>query len=147
MQRTAAESLWARCIGELQAMKTILGHGPARRNMQQFCGKITAITWTDLELASLKKEEEEEAEDEQLLQFCTARLCVWLSSATHFGNFTILTGCRNTQRRRLGTYRSLKVICRRVIRNFLKCYMYCMPGHAIHVTLKEIPNNSPTNNF
>ena len=37
MQRTAAESLWARCIGELQAMKTILGHGPARRNMQQFC--------------------------------------------------------------------------------------------------------------
>ena len=64
MQRTAAESLWAICIGELQAMKTILGHGPARRNMQQFCGKITAITWTDFELASLKKEEEVEVEDE-----------------------------------------------------------------------------------
>ena len=135
MQRTAAESLWASCIGELQAMKTILGHGPARRNMQQFCGKITAITWTDFELASLKKEEEEEEEeeeDEQLLQFCTARLCVWLSSATHFGNFTSLTGCRNTQRRRLGAYRSLKVICRRVIRNFLKCYMYCMSGPSLH---------------
>ena len=131
MQRTATESLWASCIGELQAMKTILGHGPAHRNMQQFCDKITAITWTDFEVASLKKEEEEE-EDEQLLQFCTARLCVWRSSATHFGNFTSLTGCRNTQRRRLGAYRSLKVICRRVIRNFLKCYIYCMSGPSLH---------------
>ena len=129
MQRTAAESLWARCIGELQAMKTILGHGPARRNMQQFCGKITAITWTDFELASLKKEEEE---DEQLLQFCTARLCVWLSSATHSGNFMGLSGYKNTQRGRLGAHRSLNVICRRVIRNFLKCYMYCMSGPSLH---------------
>ena len=63
MQRTAAESLWASCIGELQAMKTILVHASARRYMQQFCGKITAITWTDLELASLKKEEEVEVDE------------------------------------------------------------------------------------
>ena len=31
-------------LHKLVAMKTIFGHGPARRNMQQFCDKITAST-------------------------------------------------------------------------------------------------------
>ena len=56
MQRTAAESLWISSMGELVAMKTILGNGPARRNMQQFCDKIMASTWRFL--ASFVEEEE-----------------------------------------------------------------------------------------
>ena len=48
-----------------------------------------------------------------------------------FGNLTNLVGCVNTQRRRLGAHISLKVICRRVFRNFLKCYMCCMSGPSL----------------
>ena len=119
MQRTAAESLWASCIGWIASYEDDTWSWTCAQKYATVCDKITAITWTDFEIASLKK-------DEQLLQFCTSRLCVWLSSATHFGYFTSLTGCRNTQRRRLGAYRSLKVICRRVIRNFLPalCRVY-----------------------
>ena len=43
-----------------------------------------------------------------------------------------LSGYKITQRGRLGAHRSLNVICRRVIRNFLKCYMYCMSGPSLH---------------
>ena len=43
-----------------------------------------------------------------------------------------LSGYKNTQRGRLGAHRSLNVICRRVIRNFLKCYIYCMSGPSLH---------------
>ena len=43
-----------------------------------------------------------------------------------------LSGYKNTQRGRLGAHRIFKVICRRVIRNFLKCYMYCMSGPSLH---------------
>ena len=57
-----------------------------------------------------------------------------------------LSGCKNTQRRRLGAHRSLKVICRRDFRNFLKCYMYCMFGPSLHRQSTDclilVPNKS-----
>ena len=42
--RTVAESLWISCMSEWLAMKTIFGHGPARRNLQRFCTQTTAST-------------------------------------------------------------------------------------------------------